>query len=313
MCWALIFIKWDLNLGKGNQIVLTVQRDTAGGKKRKRCIYCCSSVGKREKMGALDLSWYWIQSEVDLWCLGGSGQKSWCIKNGGKFWSMWVGAVTFATVVPRKSRGLFTDVVLCPCFSPRHFHKTLSTATPSNPPLTDWIMVENPTRLGFFSVPLCLWSNMTQGLDILKTLLRIWLCPKEHVLSFTGERRLWQKASVNDGPYVHSQVLNTCWGKLLTVKAGNQSTAVTAAAVSPLYFCVFLFSQPPLCLHLPYLSPVFSPFCARVHVCAKLTSSITKSTNSYVVPHCTVLHHVCFCVCIGFLQASESEGLLLPW
>lgn len=50
--------------------------------------------------------------------------------------------------------------------------------------------------------------------------------PKEDVLSSIGEKWLWQKASVNDGPHVQSQALNAHCEKLLTLKEGNEKAAL---------------------------------------------------------------------------------------
>lgn len=69
--------------------------------------------------------------------------------------------------------------------------------------LSGWIKVENMTSSGLFW-GLCLWSNTTHGIDTVKTLLGIWLLTRK---SATGEKWLWQTASVNDGPHVQSQAL----------------------------------------------------------------------------------------------------------
>lgn len=59
-----------------------------------------------------------------------------------------------------------------------------------------------------------------RSLDILKkTLLRLLtLSPEDDVLSCAGEKWLWQKASLSDGPRVQSQALNARCEKLLAEK-----------------------------------------------------------------------------------------------
>lgn len=80
---------------------------------------------------------------------------------------------------------------------------------------SEWLNNSGESDFSCTSLGLCLWSNTTQGLDTLKTPLRIWL--------EDGEKWLWQKQSVNDGPPVQSKALNVRCEKILTVKAGNKT------------------------------------------------------------------------------------------
>lgn len=60
---------------------------------------------------------------------------------------------------------------------------------------SEWLNNSGESDFSCTSLGLCLWSNTTQGLDTLKTPLRIWLCTQKRMeKSGSGRSRQWMMA-----------------------------------------------------------------------------------------------------------------------
>lgn len=130
-----------------------------------------------------------------------------------------MGTVTFGKLLPGKVEAVHWSYSVSFFFPPQSaFRKLLPQQKRFAARSSEWLNNSGESDFSRTSLGLCLWSNTTQGLDTLKTLLRIWLCTQKRLV----KKWLWQKASVNDGPRVHSQALNVCCEKLLTVKAADE-------------------------------------------------------------------------------------------
>lgn len=109
-----------------------------------------------------------------------------------------MGTVTFGKLLPGKVEAVHWSYSVSFFFPPQSaFRKLLPQQKRFAARSSEWLNNSGESDFSRTSLGLCLWSNTTQGLDTLKTLLRIWLCTQKRLVKkWLCRRRQWMMALV---------------------------------------------------------------------------------------------------------------------